>query len=126
MKKYSRLLTVIIVLFVLTHTSLSAWGDKDTTFGLLGGIADLSVTDHHPLGIAVQTDGKLLVTGWRLAGNGRKRFFLRRYLSNGGVDTSFGNNGSAISNALIITTAHYYGEKIVVQDNGPSCRAMTR
>src|SRR4030095_12712743 len=49
---------------------------------------------------------------------GKKRLFLRRYLSTGQVDTSFGNNGSATCYAFIIADADYFGSKIVVQANG--------
>ena len=117
MKKYTHILTILVVIIFTAVTSQANWGDYDTTFGFLGASVDTSVTNHTPLAVALQTDGKILVTGYKLVG-GKKRFFLRRYLSNGQLDTSFGNNGSAVSNALINVTADYYGSKIVVQSNG--------
>ena len=98
MKAYTRILIATLVLSVFSANSSGAWGDYDTTFGSLG-IASDGITSHYPEGVAVQADGKILVTGFRYV-SGKKRFFLRRYLSNGQVDTSFGNNGSAISNGL--------------------------
>ena len=116
MKGTIQALAIVLVLGVTSH-SHAAWGDYDTTFGFLGAIVDNTVTSHTPQGVAVQTDGKILVTGYRLVG-GKKRLFLRRYLSNGQVDTSFGNNGSATSYAFIIADADYFGSKILVQANG--------
>jgi hypothetical protein len=87
MKGTIQALAIVLVLGVTSH-SHGAWGDYDTTFGFLGAIVDNTVTNHTPQGVAVQTDGKILVTGYRLVG-GKKRLFLRRYLSNGQVDTSF-------------------------------------
>src|SRR5262245_62107600 len=117
MKTLAQILTIIFAVALTADIARANWGDFDTTFGFLGATMDSSVTSHYPNGVALQPDGKILVTGYRLV-SGKKRFFLRRYLSNGQVDTSFGNNGSAISNALIVIDADYYGQKIVVQDNG--------
>ena len=116
MKNRIRILIVILPLAIFSNTARASWGDFDTTFGFLGAAID-GIADHYPRGIAVQPDGKILVTGYYLV-SGRKRFFLRRYLSNGSVDTSFGNNGSAVSNALIVINADYSGYRIVVQANG--------
>lgn len=117
MKNLLRVLISIVVLAAAASSSFASWGDYDTTFGFLGAAIDGSVSSHTPYGVAVQSDGKILVTGYRLV-SGKKRFFLRRYLSNGQVDTSFGNNGSATWSALINIDADYYGQRIVVQANG--------
>lgn len=116
MKQNSRVIIFLAILAFSSHSVRAAWGDFDTTFGFLGASID-PVTNHYPAGVAVQTDGKILVTGYRLV-SGKKRFFLRRYLSNGQLDTSFGSNGSAVPTALIIVDADYYGSEIVVQSNG--------
>jgi uncharacterized delta-60 repeat protein len=116
MKAYTCILIATLILSAFSASSSGAWGDYDTTFGSLG-IASDGIANHYPEGIALQPDGKILVTGFRYV-SGKKRLFLRRYLSNGQVDTSFGNNGSAISNALLSTEANYVGQKIVVQANG--------
>ncbi len=117
MKNYICALIISLILAGFSPHVEAAWGDFDTTFGFLGAAIDGDVTSHHPQGVALQSDGKILVTGYRLVG-GKKRFFLRRYLSNGQVDASFGNNGSAVSNAFINVNADYYGTRIVVQANG--------
>ncbi len=108
---------VTSILTVLSSSAFATWGDYDTTFGFLGAAVDQTVTNHTPLGVAVQPDGKILITGYRIV-SGHKRFFLRRYLSNGQVDTSFGNNGSASWGSIINLVADYFGEKIVVQADG--------
>lgn len=117
MKGFTRVWSILLVLGLAAHIGQAAWGDLDATFGFLGGVVDTNAANHNPYGVAIQPDGKILVTGYRLV-SGKRRFFLRRYLSNGQVDTSFGTNGSATSLALILTAADYYGQKIVVQDNG--------
>lgn len=117
MKKHFQGLTILIVAIISVQTASAAWGDYDTTFGFLGGAVDTNAASHYPKGVALQADGKILVTGYKLVA-GKKRFFLRRYLSNGQVDTAFGNNGSAVSYAFIIVSADYYGSTIVVQANG--------
>lgn len=117
MTNYLKAFVLSLVIVAFSQTSYSAWGDYDTTFGFLGASVDGGVTSHYPRGIAVQADGKILVTGYRLV-SGKERFFLRRYLSNGQIDTSFGSNGSAVSYALINTNSDYRGERIVVQANG--------
>ena len=115
MNNYIRVIIVAIILSVSFHTVRAAWGDYDTTFGTMGIAVDIA--NHYPESVAMQPDGKILITGWKRVGTVR-RFFLRRYLSNGQVDTSFGNNGSAISNALLATDADYTGYTIAVQANG--------
>ncbi|HCA57224.1 MAG TPA: hypothetical protein DEP46_04470 [Blastocatellia bacterium] len=114
---YTYTLVITLALLAVAQNASAAWGDYDTTFGFLGAAIDGSVVNHYPVGVAVQPDGKILVTGYRMVG-GKKRFFLRRYHSNGQVDTSFGNNGSATSNAFLNSSADYSGSRIVVQANG--------
>lgn len=94
----------------------AAWGDYDTSFGFLGASID-PVTNHYPKHIALQSDGKIVVTGYRLV-SGRKRLFVRRYLTNGQIDTAFGNNGAAVSNAILSATADYFGNYIAIQADG--------
>jgi uncharacterized delta-60 repeat protein len=116
MKSYIRALIATLILSVFSNSAFAAWGDYDTTFGFLGIALDGSA-NHYPKDIAVQPDGKILLTGYRVVG-GVGRFFLKRYLSNGQVDTSFGNNGYATPTALINVNYDYSGRKVVVQANG--------
>src|SRR5687767_1083652 len=110
-------ITLAAVFNLQTQNAKAAWGDFDTSFGFLGASID-TLTDHFPASVALQPDGKILVTGYKLLATGKQRFFLRRFLSNGQLDTSFGDNGSAVSNAFIATNGNYRGVAIVVQPDG--------
>lgn len=112
------LVFVTALLFGLqVQEAKAAWGDLDLSFGS-NGIYEDSVTDHYPASLLVQPDGKILVTGHRLTSTGKQRFFLRRYLSNGSPDTSFGNGGSAVINAFIAANGDYFGQRITLLSNG--------
>jgi len=79
-------------------------GSLDTTFGN-GGFASSKSLDSGPgvgNGLALQSDGKILVTGAGLIG---------RYTTDGQLDTTFGSNGIASLNASIVTA-------MVVQSDG--------
>jgi uncharacterized delta-60 repeat protein len=106
------------VIFIQTLETKAAWGDLDTNFGFQGAAAD-TVTGHQPRSVALQADGKILVTGYRaptpLSG---ERFFLRRYLANGSLDTAFGTNGAAIGPETNTLSTDYLGHTIVVFANG--------
>src|SRR5688500_9054706 len=95
-----RILTVVLVLAFHAFESRAAWGDYDPSFGFQGVVGD-PVTGHIPQGIVIQPDGKILITGYRTLTVGGKGFFLRRYLANGQLDTSFGTNGAAFGPEII-------------------------
>jgi uncharacterized delta-60 repeat protein len=96
----------------------AAWGDFDPNFGFLGAALD-APTDHYPSSVAVQPDGKILVTGYRKSSaTASERFFLRRYLSNGRLDASFGSDGAAVANSPIALRGDYRGVTIAVQPDG--------
>lgn len=105
---------LLIAALILSGAALdagAAWGDLDTSFGVNGTYQETALG--YELGsVAVQPDGKILVTGSMLASNGKKRFFLRRYLSNGTSDTSFGSGGSAIIKSIIIPNNNYGGIEV--------------
>jgi uncharacterized delta-60 repeat protein len=61
-------------------------GTLDTTFGTGGKLVDNSFWAY---GWAVQSDGKIIVVG----GTGTNYFSTMRFLSDGSVDTSFGDQG---------------------------------
>ena len=72
---------------------LLANGELDTSFGNGGLVAsDFNIEDH-AFALAVQADGKLLVTG--LTGSGADMAtILIRYNSDGSIDTGFGSHSS--------------------------------
>ncbi len=117
--KFSVSLIVIIALITLFQTveTKAAWGDFDTSFGFQGLAID-TINNHFPRKVAIQPDGKILVTGDKITVFGGKGFFLRRYLSNGQLDTAFGSNGAATSPEVNNFNSDYVGENIVVQADG--------
>ncbi len=111
------MISFMIIVTFQTLEAKAAWGDFDTSFGLQGATVD-PITGYYPRSVVIQPDGKILVTGYRVTTLGGKGFFLRRYLSNGQLDTAFGNNGAATVPEPTFINADYRGERIVVQSNG--------
>jgi uncharacterized delta-60 repeat protein len=83
--------------YEILMTRLNADGTTDTTFGVNGvvetviGAADTS--NNLAQDMQVLADGKIVVAGHRNGTGMGRDVFLVRYLSNGTVDTSFGNSG---------------------------------
>lgn len=72
-------------------------GTLDNSFGVGGKITtDFSGGSDFSNGLALQPDGKILVTGWTLA-SGTSRAALVRYLSGGSLDGDFGNDGKVVA-----------------------------
>ncbi|HYV91298.1 MAG TPA: T9SS type A sorting domain-containing protein [Chitinophagales bacterium] len=79
-------------------------GAPDNTFGTNGIVTtDLSGTDDVGYGIAVQSDGKILVAGSTKVGSANN-FVLVRYNANGTLDNSFSTDG--------FVTASFAGDDI--------------
>lgn len=119
MKKFT-LTTILFAAFAIifqVFETKAAWGDYDPSFGF-GGVAVDSVTGYYPQATALQPDGKILVTGYRTSVYGGNVFFLRRYLSNGSIDTAFGTNGEASGFDTIGLRSNYVGLNIAVLPNG--------
>jgi uncharacterized delta-60 repeat protein len=90
----------------------AAPGDVDSDFGIAGMV---TVGEHVLLNaVAVQTDGKIVVTGTTSAG-ADDEMLLRRYLGNGSPDLSFGSNGSAV---LPAWTGDDSGVAVCIQQDG--------
>ena len=90
----------------------NANGSLDTSFGA-GGIVSISPEDTSVdvlLGIAIQSDGKILAAGPVNAGND---FFVIRLNPNGALDTTFGNSGVVAEEVCIPNSG-----ALVVQPNG--------
>ncbi|MCK6460614.1 MAG: hypothetical protein L6Q95_12065 [Planctomycetes bacterium] len=77
-----------------------ASGVLDTTFGTGGIVVDNYTADEDLLGlngVALQSDGKIVVAG--SVGTALDSGFVRRYNTNGSLDTSFGSGGTIVINA---------------------------
>jgi len=93
--KWSGILAVASV-FLLSGIAFSADGDLDTTFGTNGTvIANITVYADYGNGVAIQSDGKIVVTGatYDIADYNYDVFVLR-YNTDGTPDTTFGTGGS--------------------------------
>ncbi len=71
----------------------NADGSLDPGFGSGGTVrTDVGLGDH-AFGIALQSDGKILLAGQSSGGNSSSKFVLTRYTSAGVLDSSFGSVG---------------------------------
>ena len=78
----------------------NADGSVDVTFGNQGNtVTNLTNTNDRATGVALQSDGKILVSGF--TGSGFFRPVVLRYNSNGLLDASFGSGGIVILQNLI-------------------------
>jgi uncharacterized delta-60 repeat protein len=68
-------------------------GTLDTTFGSDGTVITDIRRGAAAFGVAVQTDGKIVVSGESLAGGSNTMFAIVRYHYDGTLDTTFGGNG---------------------------------
>jgi len=73
-------------------------GTLDATFGTNGQVVtDMQQNSDAVNAIAIQTDGKIVVAGYAHSGSNYD-FAIARYLGNGTLDNTFGNNGKVIKN----------------------------
>lgn len=74
-------------------------GSEDTSFGTNGtGIMLMELgTSAYGRGIAIQPDDKIVIGGFYFQSLSQVRGFMRRYTSSGSVDTTFGTQGTVIT-----------------------------
>jgi uncharacterized delta-60 repeat protein len=69
-------------------------GTLDPTFGAGGLVITAPGASSHATGVAIRSDGKIVVTGWSAATYpGLASAILARYQSDGSLDTTFGTGG---------------------------------
>jgi uncharacterized delta-60 repeat protein len=92
----------------------SSDGTLDPTFGISGKTTtNFTRGDDFAAGVAVQTDGKIVVAG-RAAGADHK-FAIARYNADGTLDTSFSSNGKLVTN---FTSGRDFAWDVTVQADG--------
>ena len=111
----------VAILLCLSLIGRADHGDPDPTFGHIGVKIDhVSGKTMFPRAIVQQADGKLLVAG-TMTGNGYPfpMLLLRRYNTNGSVDTGFGLSGFGVEE-LNNQAWYIYGEtnKVALQSDG--------
>jgi uncharacterized delta-60 repeat protein len=90
-------------------------GSLDTTFHSTGTVTtDLSGGDDEGYGVAVQTDGKIVVAGTAQIGS-RNVFAAVRYNTDGSLDTTFGSAGKVLTS---IGTGDSFGKGLALQADG--------
>lgn len=89
-----------LIILLLTFSSSHLFTQPDPTFGSSGiMITPLSVGYDSGYGLAIQPDGKIVVSGERQNGTveGDYDIFVARYNSDGTLDASFGTGGVAVT-----------------------------
>ena len=90
-------------------------GVLDTTFAIGGGITiDFTGATDAGYGLAVQPDGKILLTGTSNTG-GRDYFAILRFTAAGALDTAFNTNGG---NLVAVTAGSDSARCIALQNDG--------
>ena len=88
-------------------------GELDPTFGEGGRVVTDLGGDDSAAGMAIQPDGRIVVVGQRVAGGGGG-FVVSRYLTDGSLDPSFGEDGSVTTDIGQIDGAN----AVVLQGDG--------
>jgi uncharacterized delta-60 repeat protein len=89
-------------------------GSLDTSFSGDGKLTiDLTMKDDYAEDVALQDDGKIVVAGG--AGGAGERFGLARFETNGDLDTTFGGDGTVITN---FDTGFDYATAVAVLGDG--------
>lgn len=99
-------ITFSIILFFATKISFSqSAGSPDLTFAGTGYVStSIGTINSMSYGLAVQNDGKIITVGSSVV-NGYSAITLVRYLTNGLLDNSFGNNGIVVTQTGISSSA---------------------
>ena len=106
--------TLLTLLIVTIHASDAL--SLDTSFSGNGKVTtSFSAGDDVGSGIAVQSDGKIVVVGTSDNGSGTSEFAMARFNIDGSLDTSFNGDGMVTASFL---AGNDVGSGIVVQSDG--------
>ena len=94
---FSSVLTLLVLtLFAQTNSTLASQSDLDPTFGSGGKTIwspNNSTESRGGVGMVVQPDGKIVMTGGYTETQGTSIILVVRFNPNGSIDTTFGTNG---------------------------------
>ena len=98
----------------------TASGTLDTTFNGSGYSVFLpqGISDSFGSAVALQTNGKIVVSGFSTGTDGAPDMLVVRYNSNGTLDTSFGGSGYVRLDDSAATQSQEYGNDVVIQSDG--------
>jgi uncharacterized delta-60 repeat protein len=101
---------------LLFSVALAASGDLDTTFSGDGKVTtDISGGQYDAIiGIALQTNGKIVAVGYRISPVTGNDFALARYNPNGSLDATFSGDGKLLTNFGAMDRA----EDVAIQSDG--------
>ncbi len=91
-------------------------GSVDSSFGNQGKVfTEVSNQADFANGVAIQSNGKILIVGRSADGVSEFSIILVRYLSDGNLDNSFGSGGTVTTN---LGNEHEYGQSVNIQADG--------
>ena len=112
--------------FQVAAARLNADGSVDNSFGT-GGKVIFNVGDWNDFGegIAIQSDGKILIGGHKWIANLGQRhdLFVARLNTDGTMDTSYGTNG--VATARLVDGANYANDMVIQADDKPILMGYT-
>lgn len=92
-------------------------GAIDASFGKKGLLLD-DVTGLRATDMAMQADGKIVVSAARLTDGGQSRFTLLRFNADGSRDTAFGKNGEAAASYPLEYNGQSAAASVALQPDG--------
>jgi uncharacterized delta-60 repeat protein len=94
-------------------------GSLDTDFGSGGRVVNSFSEDAGLTTIALQSDGKIVVAGYRVI-NADYKFAVARYDSSGALDSTFGTGGIVTTDFSGVNTSTVFdiAQKVLIQRNG--------
>ena len=113
--KTTHTLFTLILLNLFAALSTNANVNPDQSFGTNGIVTtDLFGKEDQIYDMAIQSDGKIVVAGYSVVQSHRE-FMVVRYLTNGVIDSLFGNNGKA---TVLVETANSTAKALAIQQDG--------
>lgn len=114
MRNKNFLTTIVLIICTLFTTLTMAATEIDTSFGQDGlSLQDFKIGNDEAYGIAVQEDGKILVTGYRSNG-AVKDLIVTRFLADGTLDPDFNDDGVF---TYSLGSGDTVGRSLVVQED---------
>jgi len=121
-RKFAPVLIAALALLSVPASAMAAPSDLDPSFGSGGIVNQLFSAGDGASGstLALQPDGKIVVTGTAFAGSPAADFktYVARYNSNGSLDTSFGAAGFAYIDYSNVPSAYEESADIAIGPGG--------